>query len=748
MPLIARQRSRLAVLAVLALVGSLLAVSAVPAVAAGDEKVSAEAEFSACVAAATDDFGFPDVGSGEGADAANCLAHYGITVGTSDGNFAPLQSITRVQMARFLTRAAGPAGIEMEEAEDQDLIDIGHLGGNSQDAINQAVALGIMEELPNMDGVFDPGGVVDRKGMAVMLRGFVDAANGDDYYADTVDEEDRDEPFTDLGSVPFASYTSINELYELGIADGTGDGTTFSPDALVTRGQMAKFVTRALAHTNARPVGISIQGKTTGITTMTATVTLSVRGEDYQPVPDALIDLFSSSSPAEVLDDDGACVDKHTRGEENCKIDDADAVTEPDGNTSAEVSLPDDPGSITVWAWTGDIGDEFDADDNPTASLEIDAAKDSTQTLVTDDMNANATRLMFGDTVTYTLQIANEDGEPVAEEGLGVTVNAVMADPDRPDTRTTQSVEKTDAAGRIELSYSADDPDADDDNTGDRITLVLTLTPTTDNGVDGLTFKATDNDDNDDPIQVEWSDMDGVPSHLSLAQSVEYHETNDDGVRNTVSATLVDQYGDPVKNKKVTFWSDVTNTEDDTLGLGGSTVDTVGSADNPALPLRTTSRSGVATKSYSRNATPAANESVSAQFIRVNGPCADTDSDCISDLESGVSDVTDTTLSAMVTHRWSDRISGEADISGDVLVVDTDNNTIVIEVGGSPRLATYKAGDQFTVAGDGAVTMEVFEKALSVADATAEPARDADSITVTIGDDEDDTNVFNITDNN
>ena len=113
MPLIARQRSRLAVLAVLALVGSLLAVSAVPAVAADDDTADATADYSACVGAATEDAGFSDMGNSFAADAANCLAHYGISSGTGDGStFSPDKAVTRLQMARFLSRAAGPAGID------------------------------------------------------------------------------------------------------------------------------------------------------------------------------------------------------------------------------------------------------------------------------------------------------------------------------------------------------------------------------------------------------------------------------------------------------------------------------------------------------------------------------------------------------------------------------------------------------------------------------------------------------------
>ena len=151
MPLIARQRSRFAVLAVLALVGSLLAVSAAPAVAAGDEKPSAEAMYSACVAAATDDAGFTDLDDSFAEDAANCLAHYDVTVGTSEGVFSPNASITRRQMAIFMVKAAGVAGVEMDDTEDQGFTDIAGENDTIQDAINQAAALKIMEGIDGGD---------------------------------------------------------------------------------------------------------------------------------------------------------------------------------------------------------------------------------------------------------------------------------------------------------------------------------------------------------------------------------------------------------------------------------------------------------------------------------------------------------------------------------------------------------------------------------------------------------------------
>ena len=244
MPLIARQRSRFAVLAVLALVGSLLAISAVPAVAAEDEaEVSAEADYSACVAAATEDAGFTDTAGNFAEDAINCLAHYGIAQGTSEGVFSPSDSITRAQMALFIARAAGAAGIELDDPEDQGLGDIGNWRDNIQDAVNQVVGVGIMSGSNDM---FNPSGSVSRQDMAVTLDAFL-AEYGVDLEEEPYNlmEDDFDEPFTDLGAVPFAAYNAINRLYELGVASGKADGETFDPNSLVSRAQMAAFVTRA-----------------------------------------------------------------------------------------------------------------------------------------------------------------------------------------------------------------------------------------------------------------------------------------------------------------------------------------------------------------------------------------------------------------------------------------------------------------------------------------------------------------------
>ena len=749
MPLIARQRSRLAVLAVLALVGSLLAVSAVPVAADhndADGTADQKADYSACVGAATEDAGFTDMGNSFAAGYANCLAHYGISVGTGDGDtFSPDRAVTRLQMARFLYRAAGPAGIDTMMLSDQMLSD------TDDDAANAVVSLGIMAE--RSDGMFDPSGLVSRKDMAVHLAAFLSKAitgpGGEDIDDLKNSHASGKSPFTDINEVSVSAHKAIRDIFELGVTTGT-TATTFGPDNPVTRAQMAAFISRALAHTNARPAGVTVQGMADGDTGSSHDLAISVRDADHQPEPDALVDIISTTKPDEAFNDEGACVTKNLTDGDDCTIKTDDDATDPDGNTDGStVTLPATAGTLTVMVWTGEVGDKFDRDSTDFASIEIDAALPANAVKVTDDTKKNSNNLKFGDTVTYTLQVVNEDGDPVAESGLSVMVEAIITDTSpiadgddgtgelRPTTSTNSKTHKTDAAGRIQVSYTQDDPDGDVKNR-DEVTLTLNLTAGT--GTPALDLSGANDQGADGVagIQAIWADDDAVATSLTLSQRVSYHETNDDGVSNSLMATLVDQYGDPVRSVKVKVWSDATDANAG-LGEGDETAGT--GAVNPA-DRRTTSRKGVATKTYTRSLTAAVTESLDAQYVKFVGSCEDALDSC-----TETDDDTPLTVDAdAINHYWAARVSGATVTDQNVLVADKDNNTIVLGPTTGPQLVTYKAGDQFTITGTGAVTMAAFEKALSVAGAGGTPA--ADVVTAVIGDDEDDINTFTISTNN
>lgn len=779
MPLIARQRSRLAVLAVLALVGSLLAVSAAPA-AAADKKVTYPATYSACVGAATDDAGLGDMDGHAFENEANCLAHYNITKGTSEGVYSPNESVTRLQMALFLVRAAGPAGIELlEPAVDQGFGDIDGYTTEIQDAINQIAEEGIMSG--TSDDAFSPDGMVSRADMAVFLDKFVEAApigpgglDGLAKFSD-IDTDKVDDPFDDVGGVSFGSYNAIRRVYELGIAKGNVDSSgepdgTFSPSALITRGQMAAFITRALAHTNARPAGVSIQSDEMSIDENGAfELQVSVRNDDRSPAADAVIDLFSASSADAAFDDDGLCVDvvdgatDPAEQSERCEIDAGDVATDSDGNYTARVDVSSGDycsgNTKWIWAWTGDIGDDFDSDDTDAAMVGVGVTKAAASLKDSTDAKANATHVPFGTTVTFSVQVIDGDKDPVSQADLDVRLDESRMDADGMTIGTRVHSLKTDASGQVSIPITINDPDADEDS-GE-----VTVTVNRRTGFDGelLTDDSETTDRDESLLGVEvgsltWSDDKAAASTLILSQSVAYHETSAKSVRNSVTATLLDQYGDPVSGAPIHFWSNANNSDTtagvgtanatantDNDGLGGAetrpsrmALGETQASDGAAGSARTctgtnadgactgysataneenpkngdsfrstvkTGRNGAAQQSYRRTSTAVMHEEIGAVYAvgerdgewdaTLDTPEPNTEADDI----YGDADA-DTDGSQNMSHYWAPALAGGTSDEGTVLVADTDANVIVIDTDDQanvvvPALAKYDSNDNF-----------------------------------------------------
>ena len=488
MPLIARQRPRLAVLAVLALVGSLLAISAVPAVAAQDEKASAVAEFSACVEDAIEDAAFTDMEGNFAQDDANCLFHYGITTGTGKDplTYGPNDRITRRQMALFLERAAGPAGIELGDAEDQGFSDIAGESDAIQNAINLMAGAGIME---GSGSSFDPTGNVNRLDMAVFLDAFLAEAGvvlgrkAPKPY--NIVDDDIDTPFPDIYSVPVTAFGAINRLYELGVANGKEDGT-FGPDEDLSRAQMAVFITRALAHTNARPAGLSVQvSPATAYRDETPAVQASLRDANHQPISEALVDVFVAQSNVEAFDDEGKCsTDLEddgliSVGGIRCVIDAADEETESDGNVLVDTDAGDycpGDGDTILWLWTGDIGDEFNVDDTDFATATLSISGTPRDVTVKSDKPGNARFLKLGDTANFDLQVVDDVGKDVALEGLVLSVR-VRELRNGALLRDVVDDHETDAQGRVEITRTHDDPrpGADVSRQGDSASVEVSI---------------------------------------------------------------------------------------------------------------------------------------------------------------------------------------------------------------------------------------------------------------------------------
>ncbi len=450
-----------------ALVASILAVGAAPAAAApAKQQPDAPSEWLACVGAAKAGNDFTDVSMDSvHYDSISCLAYYGITTGKTADTYDPQSSVTRSQMALFLTRAADKAGIDLGDAMDVGFTDLGMSGADRVAAINVLASKGIM---PGRTATtFDPEGLVTRADMAQHLFTLLDLAL-DSIHIDTLPESvdndgtgielnvsggSGDRPNDYFGDVrrtqPVHVADMINAVYELGVTTGTngmtGDMGTFEPEANVTRAQMASFIMRALGHTNLRPSGLTVQ-QTENKTQ------ISVRGADFAPVVGQQVELISSSYPEDAFDRSGSCITDPayvksvfttsdgsviTGGFDTCSIDLEDEATNAEGNVefavgslsgsrttitcagtgitgfSDKFQLTGEPGAPdTVWAWQGDLHDTVGRDTELVKPVSGNAgAPASAESVIIS--GGSRSNVKMGQTLTYTIQLVDGNRMPV-----------------------------------------------------------------------------------------------------------------------------------------------------------------------------------------------------------------------------------------------------------------------------------------------------------------------------------------------
>ena len=603
------RRSSLATLTLLSLVATLLALPAMPAAGKNGEADDLPL-YTACPSSAIEAAGFEDVSARSVAwDAINCLAHYGIMPGTSSTTFQPEVGVTREQMALILIRAAGPAGIDVPRARDQGFKDIGHLPSATRDSINQLAQLRIT--LGTTASTYTPDRVVNRRQMAQFFTRFLKLApvgeGGVDI--DTVIPDDR--VLTDIEQLPHDPFNAIRLIYELGVTKGT-TATTYSPDAPVTRAQMALFISRMLAHTNARPAGITMQVEDTSTTADdTVDLVVSLRDGKHLPVADESIDLFYVADGDTGFVSSGRCSGKAIleAGTNRCVIDLGDEITDGDGNLFYTMEVPE---SLTLYAWTGDRNDRFDIDSTDHVTLDFTVSKSPVGFLITDDMPKGAERLPFGATVTFTFQVVDEDEKPVAIEDAEIRIRTEQWNDNRRGPERVRTYE-TDSSGRVELSFRITDPDSDSNDPHGELNLEVLrydYTRLTDKSKVQINTAAN---------RLRWSDDDAEPRTVLLEQTSVYSTATAAGGHNRVTATLLDQYGNPVRGKRVHFVSD------DQHGLYSK-------VDSSNQPIRdeaqnahrkTTSRRGVATVNYTRSSNASGTETIDA-FVEDCTSCSET----------------------------------------------------------------------------------------------------------------------------
>ena len=602
MPGLRKSRSRLALLGAFAMAASVLAVGASP-VSAVPGKADAAAGYSACVGPAAADAGFTDVAAGSTHDAAiNCIAYYGITRGSSATTFSPGQTISRWQLAVMLQRASGPAGVDLPAARDMGFTDISDLGSSFQAAVNQMAALGVMAGTTAT--TFDPSGIVSRTTIVEALAGFLTSARvgpGGKALSRGVDRSltikdstaanaatvTPDETFRDLGGVTFSAFEAIRALSEMGVVQGRSDGT-FGPTASVTRGQAASFITRALAHTNARPAGLTMQASRASVTSaQDFRLAVSVRGNDFSVMESASVDVFSyaAKNAASAFKTDGTCntgssgVTTVSGGTAACTIEIDDDVTEPDGN--AVIDADQISADRVYWAWTGAAGDTLDWDassvsmDNSlvsnAASVSVSTVTVPTSAKVTTSVSADAkdkNTVRYGTTVTVTIQLM-AGTQPIGVAGQSYTWFATGVHSPTGAARiipgTGTKTVTTDATGRASFTITQADPDTnaaadgpnEDPDANDSTTWTYNIrsegtaaAPVANTDI-GFTVSAGGNGQGSVVFDDDPSEAEAVKVELQRTWSLRPAA----GVTGRVGVTgkVTDQYGDALRGTTVFF---------------------------------------------------------------------------------------------------------------------------------------------------------------------------------------------------
>jgi peptidoglycan hydrolase-like protein with peptidoglycan-binding domain len=167
----------------------------------------------------------------------NCLRSHNITAQV--GTFDPYGAVSRWQMALFLTRTFSPLYLEDVPWTNPGFTDIGALPLGTQRAISQVWSMSVTSGTTST--TFSPYESVTRWQMALFLTRLLQAS-GIEVPAAT------DQGFVDIQSLSAEAQAAINQVKQLGITSGTS-ATTYSPNQLVTRQQMATFLVRTLMAT-------------------------------------------------------------------------------------------------------------------------------------------------------------------------------------------------------------------------------------------------------------------------------------------------------------------------------------------------------------------------------------------------------------------------------------------------------------------------------------------------------------------
>jgi hypothetical protein len=331
------------------------------------------ASFSACPAGVIPVAGFSDVSSTD----VDCIKYYGITKGTTATTYSPADSVSRWEMALFLTRLATKGGVTLGDGTDQGFVDISGKSAEIMTAINQLKQLGVT--VGKTATTYAPDDNVTREEMALFIARllkkttvgpggnteFVSGISG----TKEIKSNDTDHNFTDMPVGLMESRNAIINLWNLGVTD-VQTATTYEPTIDMTRRAMATFMARALAHTNARPAGLILQASGYRVQNGTA-VTMSVthRTAGLDPISGSYVDTFlfhhSTVTTVTRFDTNGQCsayIIATSLSSTRCSLDASDPRTDASGNLATFLMVPPYVNFADVWAWTSTPTTVYDND--------------------------------------------------------------------------------------------------------------------------------------------------------------------------------------------------------------------------------------------------------------------------------------------------------------------------------------------------------------------------------------------------
>ena len=577
--------SAVAVLAALVPVLAISTVSAAPALTADAPDFPATA--SACPAGSAAAAGFTDTTSTD----VDCIKMHGITQGVTATTYEPASSVPRWQMALYLTRFATSAGVALGTGADQGFTDISGYAADIQTAINQIKQLGVTTGTTAT--TYSPDDNVTREQMAMFIermlgktvagpggKGATAAYSGLVTHATVTSYNYTD---IDAGSVTYEGHNSIVELYHLGVQGHAKTVTTFNPAGDMTRGDMATWMTNALAHTNARPEGLWSQATTANAFGTAVTLWISHRDASRQPIAGTPVDMFSDVNTANTspFAATGGCNTTNTVELGNtvteCKVDVGDMSTDSkgnigghDGHTGGSVTAAT---TVTYYAWTAATGTSYNNLTAPATNAPSVSPLAGVSTLklsntiplynVMDSTDATFELVKYGTTVTISGQWLNAalgsvpwpGGVKIVETRMEEGDDAAGTDNDGDNitAAVTTIVTATDATGAFSHTISIADP-----------TPALTALASKESRTHTISVITADStgdgayDTSVGTINLAWDDNPSVASVVGVTEGTSYGSGLSallGGKARTISATVYDQFGSGMAGETVSFAS-------------------------------------------------------------------------------------------------------------------------------------------------------------------------------------------------